>query len=103
MCWAKTPAALGFQYLEWSTFPQRFKTRDNKGNVGAYPDHTYYGYDIMSECKRVKIMACYDPGQSESLIFWLEMLRFCINDVKVLRKACQIYREIFLFALHLPL
>ena len=87
---AKTPSAMGFEDLEKGYFPHKFNTRENEGYLGPYPDPSYYGYDNMCDRAKKTFMMCYDTVRG------VEIHRYCVNDVEVLRKACTIYRDTFI-------
>ncbi|KAL3983293.1 interferon-induced GTP-binding protein Mx [Sarotherodon galilaeus] len=93
---AKIPSALGFQDLQKGHFPHRFNTRDNEYYVGPYPDPSFYGYERMSESGKASFMEWYQTASQNTFDFQVELRRYCVNDVDVLRKACTIYRDTLL-------
>lgn len=97
---SKTPAALRFEDMEKRYFPHKFNTRANDYYKGKYPDPSYYGYDYMSDSEEKAFMKWYDTVREETFDFQAEIRRYCINDVKVMCKACAIYRAQSLSPLH---
>lgn len=94
-------------------FPQTFGIKDIKKGFFPYlalrPTHKRtrnipipkiekYGFDRMSSGVRDEGIEWYNTYSSENPIIdiWLECKEYCIDDVKLLKKGCMIFRETFM-------
>ncbi|KAK4883361.1 hypothetical protein RN001_006680 [Aquatica leii] len=71
-------------------FPHFFNTLDNQNYVGLIPPAHYYGCDEMSISMRKDFLNWYEQQVQNNVIFnfQLEIVKYCIEDVNILRKAC---------------
>ncbi|XP_067203729.1 uncharacterized protein [Linepithema humile] len=79
-------------------FPHLFNTNDNQSYVGPLPDIRYYSPDSMNTNEREKFLAWHAEMIRTNYVFDFEceILRYCRNDVNILRRACMSFRKIFL-------
>ena len=93
---AKTPSALGFEDLLKGNFPHKFNTRANEFYNGPYPAPSYYGYDAMTSAEKIDFIVWFRSVCHKKFDFQRELRHYGINDVRVLHKACTIYRDTFM-------
>ena len=82
------PSAKGY-------FPHFFNTKENASYVGRIPDPKFYGADSMSVEEREKFLQRHDKHQSAEFDFKQELVRYCVQDVNVLRQACVSFMQTF--------
>ncbi|XP_031153064.1 uncharacterized protein LOC116048233 [Sander lucioperca] len=95
MSLAKTPSAMGFSDMLKGFFPHAFNTRENEKYIGPYPEPALYGFDTMTETSKKSFLEWNDTVKHTQFNLRTELARYCINDVAVLLKACQMYRDAF--------
>jgi hypothetical protein len=77
-------------------YPHFYNTHANLDYVGLYPDAEYYGADYMSEGERTQFLAWHGEQKDEIFNNREQLLAYCMDDVKILRQACCIFRNLFL-------
>ena len=83
-------------------FPHYFNKKCNDNYIGDLPNKNYFGYKQFSKKKRKDFLIWY-LNYSEYLKennlkydFQKELKEYCDNDVYVLRKCCEKFRDIYL-------
>ncbi|KAK4885665.1 hypothetical protein RN001_001936 [Aquatica leii] len=71
-------------------FPHFFNTLANQNYIGPMPAAHYYGYDEMPVLTRKEFLKWYDEQVKSDVVFnfQTEIIKYCIDDVSILRKAC---------------
>ncbi|XP_020298726.1 uncharacterized protein LOC109862963 [Pseudomyrmex gracilis] len=79
-------------------FPHLFNTLANQSYVGPLPAVEYYSPDSMSSEERECFLSWHAEQIRENAVFDFqrEIVRYCRNDVDILRRACITFRKIFL-------
>ncbi|XP_036144598.1 uncharacterized protein LOC118646236 [Monomorium pharaonis] len=93
------PKAFGLRDTsDKSIFPHLFNRVENQTYVGPLPDIQYFCPDQMKPEEREQFLAWHSKMINESYIFDFqrEIVRYCRNDVIILRRACMEFRKIFL-------
>ncbi|XP_041435694.1 uncharacterized protein LOC121399337 [Xenopus laevis] len=90
---SKLPAALGVQSGSKGFFPHYFNTAENQGYIGAMPSIKFYGADYMMPDEKAEFITWYEQNRYNKFNFQLELKKYCIQDVKILKEACACYRE----------
>jgi hypothetical protein len=78
-------------------YPHFFNTHQNLDYVGPYPDVEYYGADYMSEGDRAQFLEWHNEQKDKIFNNRDQLLAHCMDDVTVLRQACCIFRNLFLY------
>jgi hypothetical protein len=89
------PSQFGFKGAK-SFFPHLYPYTTTY--CGEYPDPIFYGCNSMSVKGRADFFTWYTEKIEEGVLFNYKthLLQYCINDCDILRKACLIFRELFL-------
>ncbi|XP_043285730.1 uncharacterized protein [Venturia canescens] len=93
------PKAFGFDdIVTKGTFPHLFNTPGNQNYIGSLPALHFYSPDKMFTAERKRFMAWYQETSDSGYIFNFaeEFLRYCRDDVSVLRRACLAFRKLFI-------
>ncbi|XP_011684671.1 PREDICTED: uncharacterized protein LOC105448010, partial [Wasmannia auropunctata] len=93
------PKAFGLQdTADKSTFPHLFNILENRTYVGPLPDVCFYSPEQMKPEKRERFMTWHAEMSRQNVIFDFqrELVKYCRNDVDILRRACMAFRKIFL-------
>ena len=93
---ANFPKAMGFSNEEKGYFPYLFNTWYNSGYTGERPHHSYYHPETMSVDRKKKFLSWYDSVKDVRYDHDEELLRYCRNDVTILRKGCLRFRQEYL-------
>ncbi|RYE17513.1 MAG: hypothetical protein EOP45_15650, partial [Sphingobacteriaceae bacterium] len=77
-------------------YPHGFNTPENLNYVGKIPDIKYFWPDNLKTEDRVKLLEWHTEQVNENVIFnnREELLKYCIEDVNILRNACLKFRSI---------
>lgn len=91
------PKAYGIENIEKGVFPHKFNTPENQDYEGEIPEIEYYGIDEMRAKEREELMAWHTKKRAENYVFRFqdELIRYCRDDVNILRLACSIFRKNF--------
>ncbi|XP_066437431.1 uncharacterized protein [Eleutherodactylus coqui] len=89
---SKLPQAMGFSGGK-GHFPHFFNTKENQNYVGPIPDAKYYGPEYMMPDDRKEFMEWYESQKDCTFDFNAELKAYCKQDVEVLRKSCERYRD----------
>ncbi|KAL6416990.1 hypothetical protein ACFW04_013047 [Cataglyphis niger] len=93
------PKAFGLQNTaDKGIFPHLFNTAENQSYVGPLPDLHYYSPDSMKTKERERLLAWHADMRQKNTVFDFqrEIIRYCRNDVDILRQACMAFRKIFI-------
>ncbi|XP_036139539.1 uncharacterized protein LOC118644656 [Monomorium pharaonis] len=96
---SELPKAFGLRDTsDKGVFPHLFNTIENQTYVGPLPDIQYFCPDQMKPEEREQFLAWHSKLSNEGYIFDFqrEIVRYCRNDVVILRRACMEFRKIFL-------
>ena len=73
-------------------------TKKNENYIGRYPDAQFYSPDTMSKEERNEFFQWYSEVCINEFNLKIELKKYCIQDVSILRQACMKFRKIFLQA-----
>ncbi len=94
MALSELPSCFDIHNVEKGFFPHFFNVPGNFHKVfSKLPDRKFYGYETMTAEKRDKFDQWYGKHVNDKFDFEEELLRYCRNDVEILRKACTRYRN----------
>jgi G:T-mismatch repair DNA endonuclease (very short patch repair protein) len=96
---SELPKAFGLQDTSGKgIFPHLFNSKENQNYVGPLPDARFYSPDEMKSDEREQFIEWYSEMTRKNVIFDFqkEIVRYCRNDVDILRRACMAFRKIFL-------
>ena len=79
-------------------FPHFFNKRANAEYDGSIPEPHYYGCESMPPKEREEFLKWHDELARNNYRFKMsdEILRYCLQDVNILRTGCLKFRECFL-------
>ena len=92
------PKAFGLRdTADKGVFPHLFNTVENQSYVGPLPEARFYSPDQMKSDERERFLAWHTEMTGNNVIFDFqrEIVRYCRNDVDILRRACVAFRKIF--------
>jgi hypothetical protein len=92
------PKAYGLTAIEKGTFPHLFNTPENEAYSGPLPPITMYAIDTMSANGRTKFIEWYNEKIENGYLFNFqeEIVKYCKQDVNILRQACLNFRANFM-------
>ncbi|XP_032682820.1 uncharacterized protein LOC116849607 [Odontomachus brunneus] len=93
------PKAFGLKdSVAKGVFPHLFNTIENQNYISPLPDIDYYSPDTMKSDEREQFLTWHVEmtGKNAVFNFQREIVRYCRNDVDILRRACLAYQKIFL-------
>lgn len=97
---SKLPKAFGLTGgITKGTFPHLFNTPEHQSYVGPLPDVEYYSPDTMSaEIRKNVFLPWYDTLKKADYVFDFakEIVSYCRDDVTILRRACLVFRKMFI-------
>ncbi|XP_075438335.1 uncharacterized protein LOC142477223 [Ascaphus truei] len=88
---SKLPQALGFTGSK-GYFPHFFNTVQNQNYSGSMPSIEHYGPQYMMADEKTGFMTWYEANKHCDFNFQAELKSYCIEDVKILKKACICFR-----------
>ena len=79
-------------------FPHLFNKPENQNYIGELSLISSYSPDTMSLIERRNFIDWYNDKKEQRHVFYFqkEILKYCKQDVKILRLACLAFRETFL-------
>ncbi|XP_018368310.1 PREDICTED: probable DNA polymerase [Trachymyrmex cornetzi] len=95
---ADLPKAFGLKNTsDKGNFPHLFNTRENQSYIGPIPDARYYSPDQMKPEERMRFTNWHDEMIRANFIFNFqhEIVKYCRNDVEILRRACMALQKNF--------
>jgi G:T-mismatch repair DNA endonuclease (very short patch repair protein) len=93
---AELPKAFGIDELCKGFFPHLFNISKNYNYVGPLPDREFYSPMTMKPKIYDEFFRWYKNNSSSTFNFQDELLKYCINDVYVLRKCVMEFRKLFM-------
>ncbi|KYN42035.1 putative DNA polymerase [Trachymyrmex septentrionalis] len=96
---SELPKAFGLQdTLGKGFFPHLFNTSNNQNYIGPIPDARYYSPEQMKPEEHERFMVWHEEMSRSNFDFNFkqEIIKYCRNDVDILRRACMAFRRIFL-------
>ena len=99
MALSKLPKAFGIQELCKGHFPHLFHTEKNANYEGSLPEAKWYDADDMSVSDKKDFEKWYEAEKEKVGEKWNlreELLKYCMNDVDILRKCCMQFRTLFM-------
>ena len=93
---ADIPKAFGFEEMSKGYFPHYFNRKMNQVYKGPFPSQTDYGCEYMSSTEYVKFTKWYESTKHRMFDFREEILKYCRNDVDVLRRGMLKFRGIMM-------
>jgi len=90
------PKMFNFDNIKKGYFPHKFNTLKNQNYVGKYPDVSFYEPNKMKVKDRESFFKWYNGVKNDVFDFKKEMREYCIDDVNILRRACQAFQESFM-------
>jgi hypothetical protein len=94
---SKLPQMYGFSGYK-GFFPHMFNSNNHWNYMGVIPDKKYFVPESMKSSDLVEFNKWYDERaiSNEPWIFCEELIRYCSNDVTILRKACVSFYNYFM-------
>ncbi|XP_060550634.1 uncharacterized protein LOC117657823 [Pantherophis guttatus] len=89
---SKLPKAMGFQGSK-GYFPHLFNTAENQDYVGTLPDIKYYSPDTMMPGEKEEFEKWHAANKGTTFNLKKDLAYYCKQDVKILRDACNRFRE----------
>ena len=92
------PWAYGFPDIAKGWFPHHSNKPENENYVGPIPPQECYGPNTMKSEERSRFLEWYEKQVNDEYVFDFarEIVSYCVQDVKILRKACLIFRRTFI-------
>ncbi|XP_069090185.1 uncharacterized protein [Pleurodeles waltl] len=90
---SKLPKAFGFEGCK-GYFPHFFNTWANQNYSGPMPPPDSYGYEYMMPSEKESFLQWYDENREKVFHFQTELKAYCQADVMILRKACNLFRDV---------
>lgn len=93
---AKLPKMFSLENNCKGYYPHAFNTAENLDYVGPLPDIKFFWPDNLKCEDREKLLKWHAVEVNKNIIFnnRVELLKYCIEDVTILRKACLKFRSI---------
>ena len=96
---ATWPKTFGLTEVAKGTFPHRFNQAKHWNKVVPCPNHADFGVESMRLAQKTDFLAWYDldkAAKNDKYNFNQEMAAYCIMDVEVLRRCCELFRKLFM-------
>ena len=93
------PKAFGFEdEATKGWFPHLFNKSENQKYSGPIPSREYYTPECMSSLEKLEFDAWFNHLSSTGYTFKFadEIVKYCLSDVNILRKACSAFRQDFI-------
>lgn len=92
------PKTFGIKELKKGFYPYWFNSVDNFDYIGEMPERRFFKPNQMDEKSRKEFLKWYDDKKQNNYI-WNhreETKTYCISDVDILRRSCEIFRDTYL-------
>ena len=92
------PKTFGIKELKKGFYPYWFNSTENMDYVGEMPERKLFTPNKMSVKKRKEFNEWYDEKIKNNYI-WKhreETKTYCISDVDILRRSCEIFRQLYI-------
>ena len=90
-----TIKAFGLNIQNKGTFPYKFIKPENIGYKGPYPAKTFYNYESLSQARKEEFDRWYDEASKEPFDYDVEIKKYCMHDVSILRMASIEFQKSF--------
>lgn len=89
------PKTFGLDQSEFKKgfFPHLFNIPENQNYIGTYPDKSFYQPEKMKPSQAKEFDEWYETVKHEEFDFQKELKAYCRDDVKVLKRGLEVYRE----------
>jgi hypothetical protein len=77
-------------------FPHFFNIRENQNYIGKWPLPYEYGAQYLAPKDQSKFYEWYETVKDGIFDFRQEIRKYCLNDVEILRNACNVFRKLFM-------
>ena len=95
MALSQMPAAFGFTGLAKGTFPYMFNHPEHYHTVRqGLPEKEYYQPEYMTPAGKEKFERWWDEHKDDEFDFDVEILKYCMDDVKILVMAVKSYLKV---------
>ena len=92
------PKTFGIKELKKGFYPYWFNSIENMDYKGEMPERKFFSANKMSKKKRDEFNAWYDD-RIKNNNYWdhrAETKGYCISDVDILRRSCEIFRQLYI-------
>lgn len=98
MSLSKMPKAFGIPDTQKGIYPHYFNRMSNSDYIGPLPGKEFYSTDWMSDAEKNKFNEWHDNLVKSNYVFnnRVELEKYCIEDVIILRRAALVYMRDFL-------
>ena len=93
---SKFSSTFGIKNLKKGAFPHLFNKSSNYNYNGLLPALKYYGVDSMKTDARNKLVEWHSEHSNDRFNFRNEIKQYCIDDVKLLKAGCEMFRDAFI-------
>ena len=91
---SKFPSTFGFtDFQSKGFFPYSFNTFENRDYSGRIPPIEFYESEKMMTSVRDDFIKWYESQKNSHFDLKQELLKYCCNDVELLKKGCLIFRK----------
>ena len=92
------PKTFGIKELKKGFYPYWFNTAENFNYIGEMPERKLFTPNKMSIKKRKEFNDWYDEKVKNNYVWnhLEETKTYCISDVDILRRSCEIFRNLYL-------
>jgi len=91
---SKFPSTFGFtDFQSKGFFPYSFNTFENRDYSGRIPPIEFYESEKMMTSVRDDFIKWYESQKNSHFDLNQELLKYCCNDVELLKKGCLIFRK----------
>lgn len=92
---ASFPKTFGLNQDEFKKgfFPHTFNIPENQNYIGPYPEKKFYQPEKMKPSAFQEFELWYETVKYQEYDFQKELKEYCRDDVKVLKKGLEVYRE----------
>lgn len=92
----KFPKTFGLTDVAKTFFPYRFFTPEHRDYNGPLPDRSWFDCERMDDKERQTFERWYTSFGDTSVNLYEMCMKYCIDDVKVLKAGCMTFRDLFL-------
>jgi len=92
------PGTFGLNELKKGFYPYWFNSTENWNYLGKMPDKKYYKPNKMLPEKRDEFNKWYDELKKNDFVYSHseETKNYCISDVDILRRSCEVFRDLYI-------
>lgn len=89
------PAAFDLPTVLKGNFPHKFNCKSNSNYKGPWPDLFYYAPEYLKPSELNKLTEWHSKQKYKVFDFKKELLKYCVDDVKILQQAIMNFRYLF--------